>query len=829
MDMWLSERLEAVRRHPGPVILEGGPEWGAPYLIAALNERPLVWLELNARDAQDPVVQGNKLAEAVVRAVGSPLFGYAMPYSYGLSLLQNHLELLGPFTFALSGAEHGVGLARSLLGLNRAGSRVILHFSALPPDFDPPAGGLWLGAEELALTDEEAAALGDGRVNRGQLEALLHESGRAYERFLLLLDAAHGYPGLRTRPSPRGPCPLPTEGSAEAETLLTAEAEALFAALVRQRRWIEALELSTARLPHLIPQVLEPAARTMWARGTHGLLQQLLNRLPPDDPEVLHWRLAAALEQGQEGELLPQVEAVLSQVEAPELRALYALALYHRGELEASLREASRAAGAKPTPLTLYHWGWIRGAADPEAGLETLKEALRLAELHEDHYWIILCTLAVAQIQSLLGRYEEAVDWAEWGLELYQREGLGHHGLRLYLLNEWAFNRILLGQTTGLYERLQQENLPLETIGSRLRSLFRSTLADLHLSEGRSEEALQIYAELAQLTPRRERYGAAANLWVRALLECGRLEEALHIARRALRLTEDLSPFYRRRAQLAYGMALSLSDPAQAVEVLEGVLPELRNPLFAPRLAQAGLYLARAQLALGKTGAARATLEAVRGSLAPGGVAYLAGPREAFRDTLALLKGERFDLELDFLGGLTVTHVRLANPCRLRYAELMTVLALHPQGLNLEALTLAVYGDAASPQTAKSDLSRLRGEGIEIETRPYRLATRFRADFMECAELLRAGRVHEALQLYRGPLLPGSEAPAVVEHRETLEESLRQAVLASADTEAVWVLSERLDQDLELWERALELLPSSDPRRVLAKARVERLRRDWGV
>jgi hypothetical protein len=219
----------------------------------------------------------------------------------------------------------------------------------------------------------------------------------------------------------------------------------------------------------------------------------------------------------------------------------------------------------------------------------------------------------------------------------------------------------------------------------------------------------------------------------------------------------------------------------------------------------------------------------VRGSLTPGGVAYLAGPREAFREVLALLKGERFDLELDFLGGIRVTHARLANPCRLRYAELMAVLALHPEGLHLEALTLAVYGDEASPQTAKSDLSRLRSEGIDIETKPYRLATRFRADFMECTELLRAGRVREALQLYRGPLLPGSEAPAVVEHRETLEESLRQAVLASEDSEAVWVLSERLDQDLELWERALELLPGSDPRRVLAKARVERLRRNWGV
>lgn len=823
VDVWLSHRLETLRQHPGPVILEGDPEWGAAYLIAALAERPLVWLELNARDAKDPVVQGNKLAEAVARAVGSPLFGYALPYSYGLSVLQQHLELLGPLTFALSGAEYGVGLARSLLGLHRSGSRVILHFSHLPPGFSPPAGSLRLGPEQLALTHQEAAALGAGGVSQDRLETLLTTSGRAYERFLLLLDAERALPGPRTRPSPRGPRPLLGEEPATTEE----QAQTLFNALARQRRWIEALELASVRLPHLVPQALEPAAQTMWARGTLDLLHQLLRRLPPD-PRVLRWRLAAALEQEQEAELLPQVEATLRQEEAPELRALYALALYYRGDLEASLHQARRAAEAAATPLTLHHWGRLRGVLDPAQALHTLKEALRLAELQQDHYHTILCTLSLAQTFNALGRYEEAADWAEWGLNLYQHEGLGHGGLRLHLLLEWAASRTLLGQTAGLGERLKQEN-PSGSAGSRLGALFRSTLADFYLSEGQPEQAERIYAELAQITHRREDYAALANLWVRVLLECGREEEALQVARRALRLTEGLPPFFRRRAQLAYGMALSLRDPTQGVEALQAVLPALREPLLAPRLAQAGLYLARAQLALGQTAAAKATVESIRSFLTPGGAGYLAGPREAFRPTLTLLGGERFDLELDFLGGVRVTHARLANPCRLRYAELMAVLALHPAGLNLEALTLAVYGETASPQTAKADLSRLRREGVAIESKPYRLAGRLRADFLEVEELLQQGQVRKALGLYRGPLLPGSQAPAVVQQREALEESLRQAVLASGDPEAVWVLAEQTAQDLELWERALELLPHSDPRRVLAKARVERLRRDWGV
>ncbi|PZA07070.1 MULTISPECIES: hypothetical protein [unclassified Meiothermus] len=824
MDAWLSRHLEAIRRHPGPLILEGEPGWGAPYLIAALNERPLVWLELNPRDAKDPVVQGNKLAEAVARALGSPLFGYAMPYDYGLSVLHNHLELLGPFTFALSGAEYGVGLARGLLGLGRAGSRVILHFSHLPAEFRPPAGSLRLGPEQLALTYEEAAALAQGGVHREQLETLLESSGRAYERFLLLLDAARGLFGPRARPSPRGPRPLSGEASATTEE----QAQALFHALTQQRRWIEALELASAQLPHQIAQALEPAAQVMWTRGTLELLQHLLRRLP-SDPQVLRWRLAAALEQDQEAELLPQVEALLQQEEAPELRALYALALYRRGDLEAGIHQARRAAEAAATPLTLHHWGWMCTLLDPTQALHVLTEALRLAERQQDRYHTVLCSLSLSQTFNALGRYEEAADWAEWGLNLYRHEGLGHDGLRLRLLLEWAASRILLGQTAGLEERLKQESPPLESAGSGLSALFRSTLADLYLSQGQAEQAERIYAELAQTTRRREEYVARANLWARALLECGRAEEALQVARRALRLAEGLPPFFRRHAQLAHGMVLSLRDPAQGKEILQKVLPELQTPLLASRLAQAGLYLARAQLTLGEAAAAEATLKSIRSFLTPGGAGYLAGPEEAFRPTLALLWKEHFDLELEFLGGIRVIHPRLANPCRLRYAELMAVLALHPAGLNLEALTLAVYGETASPQTAKADLSRLRGEGVGIESKPYRLAGRFRADFLEVTRLLQQGQVRKALGLYRGPLLPGSEAPAVVEQREALEEKLRQAVLASGDPEAVWLLAERLAQDLELWERALELLPSGDPRRVLARAQVERLRRDWGA
>jgi hypothetical protein len=93
-DTWFRRNLEALRAHESPAVLLGDPAWGAPYLIHALNEpeRPLVWCELTPRDEGDFVLQGNKLADAVKRAlVGAHgraplLFGYGMPFRYGLEL-----------------------------------------------------------------------------------------------------------------------------------------------------------------------------------------------------------------------------------------------------------------------------------------------------------------------------------------------------------------------------------------------------------------------------------------------------------------------------------------------------------------------------------------------------------------------------------------------------------------------------------------------------------------------------------------------------------------------------------------------------------------------
>jgi cytochrome c-type biogenesis protein CcmH/NrfG len=54
-------------------------------------------------------------------------------------------------------------------------------------------------------------------------------------------------------------------------------------------------------------------------------------------------------------------------------------------------------------------------------------------------------------------------------------------------------------------------------------------------------------------------------------------------------------------------------------------------------------------------------------------------------------------------------------------------------------------------------------------------------------------------------------------------------VLAQGEVESLFLLAERLGEDLEVWETLLERLPPEDPRRPIVQARVARLRREWGL
>ncbi|GAB2554693.1 transcriptional regulator [Leucobacter ruminantium] len=166
-----------------------------------------------------------------------------------------------------------------------------------------------------------------------------------------------------------------------------------------------------------------------------------------------------------------------------------------------------------------------------------------------------------------------------------------------------------------------------------------------------------------------------------------------------------------------------------------------------------------------------------------------------------------------------------------RHAEILLAVARRP-GLGAAALAEEVYGDAASQQTLRAEVVRLRkglarhGAGIDLLSRPYRLDAPLRIDAVEALEALGRGAHRLALAAYEGPVLPGSAAPAVERLRADVDATLREAMLQSAAPDHLFEYAQHwAGDDAEVWETLLQVLPPHSPKRARVVARLEALQR----
>ncbi len=196
-----------------------------------------------------------------------------------------------------------------------------------------------------------------------------------------------------------------------------------------------------------------------------------------------------------------------------------------------------------------------------------------------------------------------------------------------------------------------------------------------------------------------------------------------------------------------------------------------------------------------------------------------AGPR---------VTGPAGPLRLSCLGREEAGRDGVRLPLRPRQVEILTLLALEPDGFTPERLHDALYGErSVSASTFKAEVSHLRRAlGGGISTRRYALTVPVACDAVEVLGALRRGNVVAALDHYRGPLLPHSEAPGVLAWREHLEVAVRAAVLACGSAEQALRYGERTPFDAEIHRYALRLLTATDPRRALAAGRLSTALRD---
>jgi hypothetical protein len=118
-----------------------------------------------------------------------------------------------------------------------------------------------------------------------------------------------------------------------------------------------------------------------------------------------------------------------------------------------------------------------------------------------------------------------------------------------------------------------------------------------------------------------------------------------------------------------------------------------------------------------------------------------------------------------------------------RHSEILTLLALHPEGLTGEELAFEIYGANVKAVTIRAEMSRLRRLlGCLVVAHPYRLVADVDADFLEAERLVLAGDLDVAARRYSRPLLPRSMVPGIVAARERLERALRPDVALAANT-----------------------------------------------
>jgi len=192
-----------------------------------------------------------------------------------------------------------------------------------------------------------------------------------------------------------------------------------------------------------------------------------------------------------------------------------------------------------------------------------------------------------------------------------------------------------------------------------------------------------------------------------------------------------------------------------------------------------------------------------------------------YRNSLQLLGRDQALLSL---GGRTVS-------LSARHSEILALLSAHPEGLSAEELCSLLYPGEGSTITLRAEMVRLRKVVQQLSpdavpgSRPYRLPLDLVPDTGQVLSCLQRGAHRIALEIYRGAVLPRSEAPGILDLRNRVSSLLREAVLTDGNAESLLkyaALPEARD-DVVIRRAALRLLPPRSPKRAAVVADLERL------
>ena len=488
-----------------------------------------------------------------------------------------------------------------------------------------------------------------------------------------------------------------------------------------------------------------------------------------------------------------------------ELLALRGATAARRGNFSSYRSMSERATSLHVTPLTLYHLGL---SLPPEDGKTVLREMLHLSEELNDAHYISLASYALAINLKRRGKYRQAYSHA--CLASITKDDQYKTALR--------FNLKMLADDS---EKLESEVAAFLCKYKGLQLIpFQAILADVYYLEGEAKRALKIYEDIvARISPRRLPYYGLGL--IRMLCALGKRSRAEVVAQ-AICSFSDGSTLHYALGELAVGMALLPSIDAE--EHLRNAYQTLDKE-WSYLAAQSAFYLASCLAHNGMQDGATTIMNESRvhwQELSETGRRLLSG--EAHEVTLLAIP----DYQLFVLGDCLLRFRGQRVKVRPKGILIMTLLLQKQQRYDLQTLSEELA--CANTNAIKVELSRLRKVFCDGLTKaPYCLSVPIWADFLEMKHLLWQQQYREALELYRGELLPGVDVPIIDELRRAVESDLLSTIINCKDLETTFILAQKFPDDLESWERLISLMPNSDPRFNVVRGRVKRLKAEYNT
>lgn len=238
-----------------------------------------------------------------------------------------------------------------------------------------------------------------------------------------------------------------------------------------------------------------------------------------------------------------------------------------------------------------------------------------------------------------------------------------------------------------------------------------------------------------------------------------------------------------------------------------------------------------------------------------GAIDITGGPRVAAPEVLALIRATvvaaESELRLHLLGAPALPDpatacLQVLGPGRPslfiegerirlspRHAEILVLLAEHPEGLSADHLGMLLDESELDPVTVRAEMSRVRkilGDN-GIGSRPYRLLMDLDSDLNTVRRALARGDAGTALRAYPGLLLPHSLAPGIVELRAELHGLLRARLLSAGDPRllARWTSCVNGRDDIAAWAAYLGSLDRNSSLYAQAEAQLALLDHKLGI